>query len=101
MRGTFIDLLEIVAIEIPPQRRRELPNIGAILLPPLQEPVPESAAAQYSVASALARCASATNFDPICLDWDQLSAEFRILCVRDSTLHQTGSRCTALHEARR
>ena len=36
---------------------RELPNIDAILLNPLQEPVPENAAAQYAVASALARCA--------------------------------------------
>ncbi|HWZ42414.1 MAG TPA: hypothetical protein VNW97_03015 [Candidatus Saccharimonadales bacterium] len=33
---------------------RELPNIDAILLNPNQEPVPENAAAQYAVASALA-----------------------------------------------
>jgi hypothetical protein len=46
---------------------RELPNIDAILLNPLQEPVPENAAAQYAVASDLARCASDTNFDRICL----------------------------------
>src|SRR5208337_2681926 len=46
---------------------RELPNIDAILLNPTQEPVPEIAAAQYAVASALARCASDTNFDRICL----------------------------------
>ena len=83
------------------QHLRESPNIVAIFANPLQEPVPESAAAQYSVASALARYASATTSDRICLYWDQMSAEFRILCVRDSTLHQPGSRCTALHEARR
>jgi MoxR-like ATPase len=44
---------------------RELPSIDAILLNPLQEPVPENAAAQYAVASALARCASDTNLDRI------------------------------------
>ena len=33
---------------------RELPNIDAILLNPTQESVPENAAAQYAVASALA-----------------------------------------------
>jgi len=52
------------------QRLGELPNSDAILLNPLQEPVPENAAAQYAVASALARCASATNIDRICLYWD-------------------------------
>ena len=40
-------------------RLRELPNIDAILLNPLQEPVPENAA-QCTVASALARCALRT-----------------------------------------
>jgi hypothetical protein len=46
---------------------RELPNIDAILINPLQERMPEDAAAQYAVASALARCASDSNFDRICL----------------------------------
>ena len=46
---------------------RGLPNIDAILLNPLQEPVPENAASQYAVASALARCATDTNFDRVCL----------------------------------
>ena len=65
---------------------RELPNIDAILLNPPQEPVPENAAAQYAVASALARCASDTNFDRICLYLNRLPTEFRVLCVRDATL---------------
>jgi len=46
---------------------RELPNIDAILLNPFGEPVPDSPAAQYAVASALATRASDTNFDRICL----------------------------------
>jgi len=74
---------------------RELPNIDAILLNPLQEPVPENAAAQYAVASALARCASDTNFDRICLYLNRLPTEFRVLCVRDATLRQPAIRCTA------
>ena len=74
---------------------RELPNIDAILLNPTQEPVPENAAAQYAVASALARCASDTNFDRICLYLNRLPTEFRVLCVRDATLRQPAIRCTA------
>ncbi|MGO9271768.1 MAG: MoxR family ATPase, partial [Terriglobia bacterium] len=74
---------------------RELPNIDAILLNPLQEPVPENAAAQYAVASALARCASDTNFDRICLYLGRLPTEFRVLCVRDATLRQPAVRYTA------
>jgi len=74
---------------------RELPSIDAILLNPLQEPVPENAAAQYAVASALARCASDTNFDRICLYLNRLPTEFRVLCVRDATLREPAIRCTA------
>ena len=74
---------------------RELPNIDGILLNPLQEPVPENAAAQYAVASALARCASDTNFDGICLYLNRLPTEFRVLCVRDATLREPAIRTTA------
>ena len=74
---------------------RELPNIDAILLNPGQEPVPENAAAQYAVASALARCASDANFDRICVYLNRLPPEFRVLCVRDATLRQPAIRSTA------
>ena len=74
---------------------RELPNIDAILLNPTQEPVPENAAAQYAVASALARRASDTNFDRICLYLNRLPTEFRVLCVRDATLREPAIRSTA------
>ena len=74
---------------------RDLPNIDAILLNPLREPVPENAAAQYAVASALARCASDTNFDRICLYLNRLPTEFRVLCVRDAMLREPAIRTTA------
>ena len=73
---------------------RELPNIDAILLNPLKEPVPEKAAAQYAVASALARRASDINFDRICLYLDRMPTEFSVLCVRDASLRQPGIRHT-------
>jgi hypothetical protein len=65
---------------------RDLPNIDAILLNPHREPVPESPAAQYAVASALARCATDFNFDRICQYLKRLPAEFSVLCVRDASL---------------
>jgi MoxR-like ATPase len=73
---------------------RELPNIDAILLNPLKEPVPDNAAAQYAVASALARCASDANFDRICLYLERMPAEFRVLCVRDASLRAPSIRHT-------
>ena len=74
---------------------RELPNIDAILLNPSGEPVPDSPAAQYAVASALAHRASDTNFDRICLYLDRMPTEFRVLSVRDATLRDQKIKYTA------
>lgn len=74
---------------------RELPNIDAILLNPGGEPVPESPAAQYAVASALAHRASDMNFDRICLYLDRMPTEFRVLSVRDATLRDQKIKYTA------
>ena len=74
---------------------RELPNIDVILLNPTKEPVPENAAAQYAVASALARCASDNNFDRVCLYLDRMPTEFRVLSVRDATSRDPAIRHTA------
>jgi hypothetical protein len=74
---------------------RQLPSIDAILLNPLQEPVPEKACAQYAVASALARCATDTNFDRICLYLERMPTEFRVMCVRDASLREPAIRHTA------
>jgi len=64
-------------------------------LNPTHEAVPENAAAQYAVSSALARCASDTNFDRIRLYLNRLPTEFRVLCVRDATLREPAIRTTA------
>ncbi|MGB8131666.1 MAG: MoxR family ATPase [Candidatus Angelobacter sp.] len=74
---------------------RELPNIDAILLNPLKEPVPENAAAQYAVASALAHCATDSNFDRICTYLGRMPTEFSVLCVRHASLRQPAIRHTA------
>jgi hypothetical protein len=71
-----------------------LPNIDAILMNPLQEPVPKNAAAQYAVASALARCASDITFDRICLYLNRMPTEFSVLCVRDASLREPAIRHT-------
>jgi hypothetical protein len=74
---------------------RELPNIDAILLNPLKEPVPENAAAQYAVASALAHSATDTNFDRVCAYLGRMPTEFSVLCVRDASLREPSVRHTA------
>jgi MoxR-like ATPase len=76
---------------------RELPNIDAILVNPHKEPVPENAAAQYAVASALAHRASDTNLDRICVYLDRMPTEFCVLCIRDASLREPAIRHTAAY----
>src|SRR5258708_3237741 len=73
---------------------RDLPNIDAILLNPHREPVPDNAAAQYAVASALAHYSSETNFDRVCTYLERMPTEFSVLCVRDASLKQPAVRNT-------
>jgi hypothetical protein len=73
---------------------RELPNIDAILMNPHREPVPESPAAQYAVASALAQRSTDFNFDRVCTYLDRMPTEFRVLCVRDASLREPAIRHT-------
>jgi hypothetical protein len=70
------------------QTFRNLPNIDAILLNPQKEAVPDNAAAQYAVATALAHCASDTKFDRVCAYLERMPTEFSVLCVRDASLRQ-------------
>jgi len=56
--------------------------------------VPENAAAQYAVASALSRCGSDSNFDCICLYLDRLPTASRVLAVRRFTLRVPAIRTT-------
>lgn len=76
---------------------RELPDVDTILMNPRRAPVPEDTSAQYAVASALAHCASDTNFDRICTYLDRLPTEFRMLCVRDATLRDPALCSTAAY----
>jgi len=78
---------------------RELPNIDAILLNPRTEPVPTEAAAQYAVASALAHCASDSNFDQIHTYLKRMPTEFSVLCVRDATVRTPEIRHTPTYTA--
>ena len=69
---------------------RELPNIDAILVNPRTEPLPENAATQYAVASALAHCASDSNFDRIRAYLDRIAhgipGALRARCHRCASL---------------
>jgi len=76
---------------------RELPDVDAILMNPHQALIPGEPSGQFAVASALARCASHTNFDRICTYLDRLPTEFRILCVRDATLRDQMLRSTGAY----
>jgi hypothetical protein len=73
---------------------RELPSIDAILLNPAAEAVPESPAAQYAVASALAQRATDTNFDRVYTYVARMPVEFRILSVRDASLRDPSIKYT-------
>jgi hypothetical protein len=76
---------------------RTLPNIDAILLNPAGEPVPESPAAQYAVASALAYRASDANFDRVYTYLSRMPVEFRVLSVRDATLRDQSIKHTGAY----
>ncbi len=77
------------------QTFRNLPNIDSILLNPDQEPVPDNAAAQFAVASALSYRATNTNFDRICKYIKRMPTEFSVLCVHDASRREPDVRHTA------
>lgn len=76
---------------------RDLPNIDAILLNPCHEPVPDSPAAQYAVASALAHRTTDSNFDRVYTYLSRMPVEFRVLCVRDASLREPSIKHTAAY----
>ncbi len=78
---------------------RNLPNIDAILLNPHQEPVPDNAAAQFAVATALAHRASDINFDRVYQYLKRMPTEFNVLAVRDASLRDPNIRHTAGYTA--
>ncbi len=61
-----------------------LPDITEILMNPTRAPVPENLAARYAVMGAVARKASADNFDNVCAYTDRFDPEFRVMCIKDA-----------------
>lgn len=68
---------------------QNMPNIDGILLDPINARVPEDAATQYAVATALAARANKDNFDVVLKYADRFGAELGrpelgVLCVKDA-----------------
>lgn len=61
-----------------------LPDITEILMNPTRAPVPENLAAKYATMGAVARKASADNFDNVCAYTDRFDPEFRVMCIKDA-----------------
>jgi len=66
---------------------RTLPSPDAILLDPVNSPVPTDPATLYALSTALAAKASEQNFERITKYGDRLPPEFSVLMVRDSVRH--------------
>jgi len=62
----------------------ELPDITEILMNPAKAIVPENLAARYAVMGAVARKASADNFENVCVYTDRFAPEFRVMCIKDA-----------------
>ncbi len=69
---------------------QQMPNIDGILLDPINSRLPEDAATQYAVATALAARATKDNFDVVLQYVDRFGAEqgrpeLGVLCVKDAS----------------
>jgi hypothetical protein len=64
---------------------RDLPSIDEIFLAPDRAPVPDSPAAMYAVATALATRLNDRTVGRGLTYLDRMPAEFRVLAVRDAT----------------
>lgn len=62
----------------------KLPSLEAILLNPDKTDVPEEPAAQYSIATGLARKATASNLDRVITYLNRMPIEFAVMCVKDA-----------------
>ena len=62
----------------------ELPDITEVLMNPAKAIVPENLAARYAVMGAVARKASADNFENVCVYTDRFAPEFRVMCIKDA-----------------
>ena len=61
-----------------------LPDITEILMNPTRAPVPENLAAKYAAMGAVARRASADNFEQVCTYIGRYQPEFEVMCVKDA-----------------
>lgn len=61
-----------------------LPDITEILMNPAKAIVPDNLAARYAVMGAVARKASADNFENVCVYTDRFEPEFRVTCIKDA-----------------
>lgn len=62
----------------------DLPDVAEILMSPAKAPVPDNLAARYAVMGAIARHASADNFENVCVYTDRFAPEFRVTCIKDA-----------------
>ena len=61
-----------------------LPDITEILMNPAKAAVPDNLAAKNATVGAVARKASADNFEQVCIYTDRMEPEFRVMCVKDA-----------------
>jgi len=62
----------------------ELPDPVEILLHPATAIVPDKADVRYAIMGAIARSASADNFDNVCVYTDRFEPELRVTCIKDA-----------------
>ena len=61
-----------------------LPDITEILMSPDKAAIPENLAAKYATVGAVARRASADNFEQVCTYIGRMEPEFSVMCVKDA-----------------
>lgn len=69
---------------------RQLPSPDAVLMDPAKSHVPDDPATMYALTGALARKATANNFDQIAIYAKRIPAEFQVCLVRDSITQDDG-----------
>jgi MoxR-like ATPase len=68
---------------------RNLPNIDAILMAPDKHEVPTELSVLHALAGALARRATASNFERVLTYTRRMPADFKITCIRDASVRNT------------
>lgn len=81
---------EGAAAEVAAFRRveAEMPNPDACLLDPKGSPLPNSLAANYAMASAMAHRATKQNFDSVLAYMGRMDKQYEVLCVRSAYIRK-------------